>query len=371
MPNRIALCFLVTKNIVNLDVWKKWWEGNEHLINIYAHFSQVGPITQPELLENAVDPVPTKWGDVSLINAEAQLYKKAIQDKRNVSFILISDTCIPVRSFHKIYQRVTSDKKRGLVAYRSLSPYEFRDDVAPFIKDGECDSLLKKYGMYNRKVYAADQWKALSRHNVQDFLKMLKDTAFVRLYNNCIKVVPDSLAPDELMYVNWMNRKYKGQLSTQFRSGGITFVDFKGKAIHPIDYKQVTKNLSDDICDTNSLFARKFPKPIETRLVKQTPVECYKNHSIRRGSMEGKYVKVSRRRKSPSRRKSIRKSRRRSGSKRKSRRRNGSKRKSVRKSVRKPRKSRSRRKSARKPKKSRSRRKSVRKSRSRRKRSRK
>jgi len=364
-PQRIALCFLVTKNIVNLDVWKKWWEGNEHLINIYAHFSQIGSITQPELLENRVDPVPTKWGDISLIYAEAQLYKKAIQDKTNVSFILISDTCIPVRSFKKIYQRLTADKKRGLVAYRSLNPYEFRDDVAPFIKDGDCDSLLKKYGMYGKKVYASDQWKALSRSNAKDFIKMLEDTKFKQLYETCIKVVPDSLAPDELMYVNWMNRKYKGHLSSQFRGGGTTFVDFKGKAIHPIDYKQMTKNLSDDICETNSLFARKFPKPIESRLIKQTPVECYKKHSIRRGSMEGKYMKIKKsksRRKSRKARKSTRKSRK---SIRKSRKARKSTRKSrkARKSRRKSRKARKSRRKSRKARKSRRKSRKARKSR--------
>ena len=91
--NKIALCFLVTKNIINLDIWKKWWSGYEDYINIYSHYSKKGEITQPELTKNRVKAVPTRWGDISLCNARHQLYKKAYSNKTNKMFILVSDSC--------------------------------------------------------------------------------------------------------------------------------------------------------------------------------------------------------------------------------------------------------------------------------------
>lgn len=281
---KIAVCFLVTKNIVNLDVWAQWWQGYEDYINIYSHFSEIGKITQPILLNNRVSPVPTKWGDVSLVFAEGQLYKEAIQNKENKFFILVSDTCIPVRTFPYIYNRIMNNKK-GMLGYRLIG--SFKDDVEPFIREGDCDGLLSKFKFYGKKVYASDQWKILNRNNVKDFLKMLESPQFKKLFTDCIKIVPDSLAPDELMYVNWMNKKTKGKLHLHFRDFAPTFVDFKGKAIHPINYRQITKNISDDICETKSLFMRKFPEPIEKRLIRQTPVKCYRKRSFSRGSLKG------------------------------------------------------------------------------------
>ena len=282
---KLAICFLVTKNIVNLDAWEKWWAGRENMVSVYAHFSQIGPITQPILLNNRVDPVPTRWGDVSLVLAEGQLYKKAIQDKDNVFFVLVSDTCVPVRSFDYIYSRLLADRKRGMLGYRLIGSHRYTTE--PFIKDGDCDGLLRKNNFYQQKVYAADQWKILSRSNVRDFIRMLNDPGFNRLFTECINIVPDSLAPDELMYVNWMMKKTKAKLYTKFRAFGPTFVDFNDKAIHPFNYRQITKRLADNICYSNTFFARKFPDPMHDKLLKQLPVECYKRDSLLRGEYSG------------------------------------------------------------------------------------
>lgn len=285
--SKIAICFLVTKNIVNIDVWDKWIDPKK--CNIYSHFSQIGTITQQILLNNRVNPVPTKWGDISLVYAEGELYKEAFKNKQNKFFILVSDTCIPVRSFKYLYNRLFKNTKKGILGYRLIGNY--KDDPEPFIKDGKCDSLLKKYRFYSNKVYAADQWKILTRSNVRNFIQMLGDPDLNKLFTDCIRIVPDSLAPDELMYVNWMNKKVKGKLKDHFRAGGPTFVDFKGKAIHPVNFVQMPKGLADDICYSNTLFARKFPEPIENRLIKQLPITCYKKRSLKRGTKAGSIMR--------------------------------------------------------------------------------
>ena len=277
--SKLALCFLVTKNIKNLDVFEQWISGYEHLVNIYAHFSEIGTIDQPILLKNRVHAVPTKWGDISLIYAEAELYKEALKNTDNAFFILLSENCIPVRSFEYTYNRLMSDKKRGILAYRDVGKF-YPDDCEPFMSEGSCGKLLDKFGFYDH-VYAADQWKALSRSNAKDFMKMLSNVNWIKLFTECIKIVPDSLAPDELFYVNYMNQKYG--LSTQFRHGQVTMVDFTGKAVHPINYKQITPKTADLICESNSMFARKFPEPIPGRIVKQTPVSCKYYRAVSRG----------------------------------------------------------------------------------------
>jgi len=273
--SKIALCFLVTKNIINLDVWKKWWKGHEDKINIYAHFSKKGSITQPELLKNRVKAVPTRWGDISLVNAERELYKKAYKNKQNAQFILISDSCVPIRTFDVVYKRLMKDKKRGILPYRSLGKY-YKDDLVPFKDKDKCIKLMEKFNFFTETSYACDQWKSLSRQNVHDFLKMYKNKSYVKLFSRfCTDIIPDSLAPDELMYINWLRYMYGSKnLKKHVRNGLVTYVDFKGKAIHPITYRQITDNLKRELCYSDGLFARKFVNPLEKKLLSQVPVKC-------------------------------------------------------------------------------------------------
>ena len=291
---KIALCFLVTKNIINLDVWKKWWKGNEDKINIYSHFSKKGSIDQPELTKNRVNPVPTKWGDISLVNAEKQLYRAAYKNKSNVSFVLISDSCVPVKSFNIVYKKLTKDVKRGIAPYRSLGKY-YKDDLAPFRDKKPCISLLDKFNFFTETAYACDQWKALSRNNVKDFFKMYKNKNYVKLFSKfCTEIIPDSLAPDELMYINWLRYLYGSKnLSKHLRNGLVTYVDFKGKAIHPINYRQITPALKDYICYSGGIFARKFVNPLEKRLLSQLPLKCHEKKSRKRSSKQKKSRKRS------------------------------------------------------------------------------
>lgn len=270
MPQKIALCFLVSRNIVNLNVWREWWAGQKEKINMYAHFSNKKGITQAELCENRVRAVRTQWGDISLVKAEYELYNEAYRDKNNKFFILLSETCVPIRKFSVVYNRLMKDRKRGMASYRSIGRYD--EDLTPF--RAKCSDLMDQYQFFDRTCYACDQWKALSRSNVTDFFKMWEDEQYVELFSKyCLHVVPDNLAPDELMFINYLRLK-KGKLSDVLRNRVVTYVDFKGKAIHPIAYRQLTSQLSDDLCTTDSLFARKFANPLEKRLLAQLPLTC-------------------------------------------------------------------------------------------------
>ena len=288
--NKIALCFLVTKNIINLDIWKKWWSGYEDYINIYSHYSKKGDITQPELTKNRVKAVPTRWGDISLCNAEHQLYKKAYSNKTNKMFILVSDSCVPLKTFKMVYGKLMKDKTRGIAPFRSLGRYD-REDMVPFRPKPDCIKLMEKFRFFDKDVYACDQWKCLSRNNVLDFLAMYRNKSFMKLFKKfCINVVPDSLAPDELMYINWLQQRHGfggKNLKKVLRNGLITYVDFNKEAIHPLNYKQVTPRLKEYMCDSGAIFARKFVNPMEKKLLTQLPTSCRKK-SVKRSRKKSK-----------------------------------------------------------------------------------
>ncbi len=285
MPAKIAICFLITADVSNPQVWEEWWRGHEDKVSIYSHYSRGKEqnVTIPWLKLNRVKPVPTRWGDISLINAEAELYKKAYEKKYNTFFILVSGTCIPVRSFEYIYNRLMRSPKKGIMTWFKEDSYRVTDeDFEPFIKSSKCTPTLVSQKIVNSRLYSAQQWKILSRPNVVDFKAMVRDKIYMKMFQNCIRVVPDSLAPDEFMFVNYIKNKY-GNITKVMRDGSVTFVDFKGNAVHPVTYHNITPKLRREICDIGSMFARKFPK-YNPKLNKQLPVFCGKNREGKRRS---------------------------------------------------------------------------------------
>lgn len=272
---KLALCFLVTGDLHNLELWERWWKGYEHLVGIYVHYSKnkSADVTQDILIKNRVRPVPTRWGDISLVYAEKQLYRKAYKNPSNKFFILLSGTCAPVRTFEHTYRRLFSNTYKGIIAWRDIGKIDYYNP-SPFKIGGRCDKWLRKYGLYKDPYYAGDQWKALSRHNVRDFFEMFRHSDYVNLFTRCIDIVPDSLAPDEFMYINFLAWKYHGKLNRHVRNRLVTFVDFEGKAVHPVTYRQITRYLKDGLCETNALFVRKILNPLTNRILKQTPIDC-------------------------------------------------------------------------------------------------
>lgn len=278
MTKKIAICFLITGDVVNPEVWENWWVGNEDKVSVYSHYSKGREkhVTIPWLKKNRVRAVPTKWGDISLVNAEAELYRKAVKSKDNMFFALVSGTCIPVRKFKYVYDRLMRSPKKGIMTWFSEGKYRVSDDdFEPFVKSAKCTPTLVSKKIVGAKLYSAQQWKVLSRPNVRDFLKMMRDKIYIKMFQKCIDVVPDSLAPDEFMFVNYLKNLY-GNVTKAMRSGSVTYVDFKGNAIHPVTYTKLTKRLAREICDVGSLFARKFVKH-NPNLIKHLPILCGKS----------------------------------------------------------------------------------------------
>lgn len=274
---KIALCFLITADVSNPEVWEHWWKGNEDKFSIYSHYSEgkEDGVTLPWLKKNRVHPVPTRWGDISLVNAEAELYKKALKNKDNAFFVLLSGTCIPVRTFKYVYNRLLRSPKKGIMTWFKEDKYHVTDETfEPFIKSASCTNTLVNKKIVGATLYSAQQWKALSVPNAKDFLKMMTDKVYMNMFQECIKVVPDSLAPDEFMFINFLKNKYHN-LTKVMRSGSVTYVNFKGAAIHPIEYFNFTPKLKREVCDIASLFARKFPKN-NPALISQIPALCGK-----------------------------------------------------------------------------------------------
>lgn len=266
MRFKLGLCFLVTRDPENMHVWREWLKkAGEGNVRVFSHISakHIKGITARELREGRVSGcVPTKWGTISLVKAEAAIYREVLKDPSITHTVLVSETCIPVRSFSFMKRRLCADRKRGILNYHECDDSIFDAEESFTIAKGGAACQKRRDRVAETGLYTAEQWKVCSRSNMRDFVAMCNDAAYMNTFTSCVKVNPDSLAPDELMFATYLHRKYK-KISKAVRHGVVTFTNFIIDA-HPHTYSRLTKPTVALLRKKKTLFARKF-KPLQLK----------------------------------------------------------------------------------------------------------
>lgn len=77
----IAFCFLVKDSVNNLDLWSAFFEGvAPSRFHFYVHAKTPSPSAVPDGAVIDSDPLPTAWGELSLVMATRRLFDQALQD---------------------------------------------------------------------------------------------------------------------------------------------------------------------------------------------------------------------------------------------------------------------------------------------------
>lgn len=108
----IAFLFLTREGLNAEKLWKDFFQdADPALYKIYAHTKHApspDSLLAPHRIANIV---PTEWGSVSLVRATLSLLRAAYEDEANVKFVLLSESCVPLYSFHAIYRLLSSDPR--------------------------------------------------------------------------------------------------------------------------------------------------------------------------------------------------------------------------------------------------------------------
>ena len=105
-PHTLAFCFLVRKNIHQLDLWLDFFEGHDSHFTIYIHVADDVGSDQDFVSRHAVARrAETTWGG-DLYGAVDLVYASALKVSTNYKFILLSESTVPVRPFD--YARMPS-----------------------------------------------------------------------------------------------------------------------------------------------------------------------------------------------------------------------------------------------------------------------
>ena len=249
---KIAFCFLCKDRLKNISLWKKFFTGNENKFNIYFHFSEKNIIAHKDFFNSKTVPnQQTSWGDI--YRAIFSLYKSAFNDK-NFKYILLSESCIPVKNFLFIYEYLTTDDKSFLFFQSNKPTNEW--EKATLIHNLQryiYNAKKSKDFMYKISIedwFYSDTWNILNKEHVALILNnyyLIEEFKSMKCF-----------AYDEniVSYLLSINNKLD-----DIRNIKTTFVNWK-KAVfdklgrHPYTYQNLDDLNLDDFEDF--LFARKF-----------------------------------------------------------------------------------------------------------------
>lgn len=156
----IALCFLVYSQIDNEDLWRQWLNlpyASNFRIFVHSKHAFSSNLSNVTILPT----VPTEYAGIGLINATIQLYRYAIQDTSITKFVLVSQSCIPVKTPQHVYQSLTKNDKSII----SLCP---SNQVFPRYKD------VLRY-LPSMVIIKHHQWISLNRRHAQLCIDRLGD----------------------------------------------------------------------------------------------------------------------------------------------------------------------------------------------------
>jgi hypothetical protein len=255
--NKIAFIFLTIGEIKQYKIWELFFKSAQNY-NIYVHPKK--PEEIQSFFKNHIikNNIPTLWGDVSLVHATNLLIKEALKDETNKKIILVSDSCIPIKTYDYIYKAVFEDNKSWFNYY---SPNILEGSTTHFNRIKSLDPYIKDY------AYIHEQWMILDRQHAE----VLNNNTHYMSY-----FVKDNLFPDEMYYITMLhllNKNIKNELKfnkttrlNYLKHDYITFAkwyDSKTKLLymyHPYEFNKMNKEDVELLKNSKALFGRKFLK---------------------------------------------------------------------------------------------------------------
>ncbi|KAL4339390.1 hypothetical protein GQ457_08G014530 [Hibiscus cannabinus] len=117
---KVAFMFLTSGPLPLAPLWEKFFKGNQGLYTIYVHAHPDYNETIPQTSVfhgRRIPSQPVYWGTASMIDAERRLLANALLDATNQRFVLLSDSCIPLFRFKKIYDYLINSNLSFLGLY--------------------------------------------------------------------------------------------------------------------------------------------------------------------------------------------------------------------------------------------------------------
>ncbi|CAD6221141.1 unnamed protein product [Miscanthus lutarioriparius] len=106
-PPKVAFLFLTNSDLTFAPLWERFFAGHESRLSVYVHADPAARLLlppTPSFRGRFVAAKPTRRADASLIAAARRLLAAALlDDPANAYFALLSQHCVPLHSFPRLY----------------------------------------------------------------------------------------------------------------------------------------------------------------------------------------------------------------------------------------------------------------------------
>jgi hypothetical protein len=236
----VAFLFLTRADSHHPQIWEEYFASAGGRARIFSHAKEAEDLEETSFLyDNQIEErVETGWGSVSLVEATLALLRAAMSHEECTHFVLVSESCIPVRPFSALANSLRLDDRSRM----RIQPWaEVRKK-----------NLLKAQRLENvpgiRKELAHfhDQWICLNRADVALITQKDWVPAFV-----------DVFAPDEAYFATVMAASGQSPLQSVINRA-VTWTEWREGDGHPRDYMDVPPRVAAQIAESGCFFARKF-----------------------------------------------------------------------------------------------------------------
>ena len=232
---KIAFCFLTYDIIIRYDVWNHFFDNIEK--DKYIVFIHPKNIINSNfytfnynIVKNRVNT--TSKDNIHIVKATLKLLEETyISDNNITHFIFLSQSCIPLYSFNKIYDVIIKFQ------YSVISHIDHNKKERYF----QLSNIIKKFINYNHFIKQQPNM-ILTRNDVELLIK-----------HDLTEHFRIMICPDEHYFINILPHIFKKILIRK----QISFCNNDLKKTQALEFKNVNKNFINSIRNQGFLFMRK------------------------------------------------------------------------------------------------------------------
>ncbi|KAI7746600.1 hypothetical protein M8C21_010204 [Ambrosia artemisiifolia] len=152
---KIAFMFLSPGSLAFERLWDRFFQGHEGRFSIHIYASKVKPVHHSRYFQNCeIRSDKVDWGKTSMIDVKKRLLANALKDPDNQHFVLLSDSCVPLRSFEFVY---------SYLMYTDISFIDSFEDPGPHGSGRYSDHMLPE--VEKRFFRKGAQWFTMKRQH--------------------------------------------------------------------------------------------------------------------------------------------------------------------------------------------------------------
>jgi hypothetical protein len=247
---KIGLLFLTVGDVPHSVLWQQWLAGAEGRYAIFMHPKYPDQVFSPLFADKIIpNRVQINHGSVFPYNGDLgghlAMLKEALLDTDIDKFVMLTESCMPIRPFDTVYETLTADAKSWLCHYPDAPPYP----------QGRFERLTQpsQSPIDHRYWFCSEFQSALTRPHAQILINQQPQ------YFDAFRTVPgacENYAPTMLAMAGV-------DLDAETTGYSCTFVDWTTG--RPKNFPLLTGEDIDRLALSRHLFARKFPSACNLR----------------------------------------------------------------------------------------------------------